>query len=194
MLAHLLEPAPRFLAAHHLAAERLGGGDDLGHARLDALQILGMERLIARKVVVESVLDRRADGHLSAGIQILHRLGHDVGAVVAQNRQGRLIFGADEAHRGAIGQRPREVPALTVDQHGDRGSRQAGADRGRELVPGHAARERPPAAVRQRDRHSLIAGRWLAHSGGHGGSAYGLGCRPMAGRKMWRCTKAVKRG
>ena len=66
VLALRLEPAPGVLAAHHLPAKRLVGRDDLGHARLDPLQILGMERLVAREVVVESVLDRRADGHLGA--------------------------------------------------------------------------------------------------------------------------------
>ena len=94
VLALRLEPAPGVLAAHDLAAKRLVRRDDLGHAGLDPLQILGMERLVTREVVVEPVLDRRADGHLGARVQILDRLGHDVGAVVAQDRQRRLVLGS----------------------------------------------------------------------------------------------------
>ena len=163
VLAQLLEPAPRFLAAHHLAAKRLVGRDDLGHARLDARQILGMERLVAREVVVESVLDRRADGHLSAGVQILDRLGHDVGAVVAQDRQGRLVLGADEAHRGAIGQRPREVPALAVDQHGDR-RLAPGRGRSRPRPRARSRRARTSAGCRPAARSSQPDRRPLARS------------------------------
>ena len=126
VLALRLEPAPGVLAAHHLAAKRLVRRDDLGHAGLDPLQILGMERLVAREVVVEPVLDRRADGHLGARVQILDRLGHDVGAVMAQDRQRRLVLGPDEAHRGAIRQDAIEIPAFAVDHRSDHRLGQAG--------------------------------------------------------------------
>jgi hypothetical protein len=46
-------------------------------------QVVGRERLVAGEVVVEAVLDRRADGDLGAGEQLLHRLGQHVGGVVA---------------------------------------------------------------------------------------------------------------
>src|SRR4029453_2271068 len=51
------------------AGEALALLDDLAHALLDALQILGPERLVDVEVVVEAVLDRRADAPLGPGEQ-----------------------------------------------------------------------------------------------------------------------------
>ena len=61
--------------------------DDLFHARLDSRQIVEAERRLAREIVVESILDRRADGHLRAGKQLLHRLGQDVADIMANGLQ-----------------------------------------------------------------------------------------------------------
>ena len=140
-LAQRLEAPPRLVAAHHLAPERLVRGDDLGHARLDPLEVLGRERLVAGEVVVEAVLDRRADRDLGAGIEVLHRLGHDVRAVVADHRQRRLVLVADEAHAGAVRQLAREVLELAVDLHHRGRLGEPRPDRGRELGAGHRLRE-----------------------------------------------------
>jgi hypothetical protein len=51
--------------------------DDLGHLGLDALDVLGCERL-GVEVVVEAALDGRADGHLGVGANATNRVGHDV--------------------------------------------------------------------------------------------------------------------
>ena len=49
------------------------------------------------EVVVEAVLDGRADGDLDLGEELLHRLGHDVGGGVAQ--RGQRLGGAVELPR-----------------------------------------------------------------------------------------------
>ena len=59
-------------------------GDDLVHALLDGRQVLGGEGLRPGEVVIEAVVDGGTDGDLGAGIQFLHRLGHDVGGIMAQ--------------------------------------------------------------------------------------------------------------
>ena len=110
LLALRREAPPGLVTAHDLAPERPVGGDDLGHARLDPREVLGVERLVAREVVVEPVLDRRADRHLGPRVEILDRLGHDVGAVVADDRQRRIVLIADEAHAGAVRQRATQDP------------------------------------------------------------------------------------
>ena len=185
-LAQRLEPPPRLVAAHHLAPERPVGADDLRHARLDPLQVLGMERLVAREVVIEAVLDRRADGDLGAGIEVLHRLGHDVGAVVADHRQRRLVLVADEAHPGAVRQLAVEVLELAVDLHHRRRLGQARADRCRELGAGHRLRE-ALAAVRQRDpdRAGRRVERMLGQGGAHSGASCRLEVAPRPGRRPW---------
>jgi hypothetical protein len=58
------EQAQGLLAGQLPAPEGLALGDDLAHARLDALQVLGRERLGHVEVVVEAVLGRRPDGEL----------------------------------------------------------------------------------------------------------------------------------
>jgi hypothetical protein len=193
MLALGLEPAPRLRATHHLASKRLVRLDDRGHARLDPRQILGMERLVAREVVVEAVLDRRADRDLGAGIQLLHRFGHDVGAVVPQDRERFVVLRPDEAHRGAIRHLALEIPELAVDRHQDRRLGQTRTDRRRDVAPGGAARERALTAVRQSDRHGMFADRRFGHGAGHCGLVSTRVADRWDARNMWRCTNAVKR-
>ena len=114
-LAHPLEAGVRVLAAHLLAAEGPVGLHDLGHPGLDPGQVVRGERLLAVEVVVEAVLDRRADRDLGAGIEVLHRLGHDVGAVVADDRQRLGLVGLDDPDPRIALDRPRQVTQLAVN-------------------------------------------------------------------------------
>ena len=66
--------------------------DDLAHLLFDLRAGLRGERLVAGEIVVEAVLDHRADGDLGAGTQLLHGFGQHVGAVVADQFQ-RLVVG-----------------------------------------------------------------------------------------------------
>ena len=56
---------------------------DLAHLGLEFLQNLGRKRFRGVEVIVEAVIDRRADGKLDLGVQALHRLGEDVAGRVA---------------------------------------------------------------------------------------------------------------
>ena len=93
-LALLLEEGADVLAAPFLADQRLVGGDDAAHLLLDRGQILVGEHAAAlgrREVVIETVVGRRAEGDLRAGIQLLHRLGEDVREVVADQLERVLL-------------------------------------------------------------------------------------------------------
>jgi hypothetical protein len=90
---HLAGARARELVAH----ERLRLGQDLAHAGLDALEVLGVEGAGLAvgprrqlEVVVEAVLDGRADGEGGTGEQLQHRLGHDVGGGVADRVEPAL--------------------------------------------------------------------------------------------------------
>ncbi len=61
-----------------------------------AAQVVGRERLVAGEVVIEAVLDHRADGHLRAGPQRLHGLGQHVRGVVADQLQRARVVAGDE--------------------------------------------------------------------------------------------------
>ena len=117
-LALVAEGAQGLVAGHLAAHERGVGLDDLGHALLDALEILGREGLLDVEVVVEALLDRGADRELGPREEIGHRLGQDVRARVAEDV---APLGAVEAHAldAAVGgQRRREIGEATVDPGG----------------------------------------------------------------------------
>ena len=69
-----------------VADERLVLGDDLAHAGLDPLEVVGAERAAVGQleVVVEAVLDRRADGERGPREQVEHGLRQHVGRRVAE--------------------------------------------------------------------------------------------------------------
>jgi hypothetical protein len=91
-LEHLAGAVP----VPHLLGERPVAGDDLAHPALDRREIVGRERLVTEEVVVEAVLDHRADRHLRAGKEALDRLGEHMRAVVADEFEcGRIVAGDD---------------------------------------------------------------------------------------------------
>ena len=117
--ALFLEELHRFFAADLAAREGFVLGGDLGHALLDLLQILGREGRLVIEIVVEPVLDRRADGHLHVGEKLLHRLGHDMGDAVTQHTDplGRVdVHGVDGA---VFRDRTRQVDQTIVEPGGD---------------------------------------------------------------------------
>ena len=79
------EQLQRLVARDLLAHERrVPALTILRHLRLDLLEVLGRERLPYVEVVVEPVLDRRTDGDLTPGKEVLHRVRHHVRRAVSQ--------------------------------------------------------------------------------------------------------------
>src|SRR5712671_6435589 len=72
MLTELLEMPDRFLAWPYRSLGGQVAGHDLAHLGFDFRKVFGGERLLARKVIVEAVLDRGTDRHLGAGEKLLH--------------------------------------------------------------------------------------------------------------------------
>ena len=88
------------LAVDHLAGEGRVAGDDLAHLGLDLGKIVGREGLRAREVVIEAVLDDRADRDLRAGIELLHGLGHDMRGVVTDEFERFGVVSREDADAG----------------------------------------------------------------------------------------------
>ena len=108
--AHGGEQRLGLVRAHLLAGERAVGRHRGEHALLDLFQILGGEGALEIEIVVEAVLDVRADGHLGRREDLLDGLGHDVGGAVAQDGQalgGFREHGLDGHGTGRHG--PRQV-------------------------------------------------------------------------------------
>jgi hypothetical protein len=155
------EPLERLLGRHVGALERLVRLDVLAHPLLDRLEILvgDLDSVRELEVVVEAIVDRRADRDLGAGIELHHRGRNHVGGVVAD--QVERAFGAigEDLDPFGVGERGRQVTHLSADSHGKRRLRQAGADRSRQIGARSAVRELQLLAVGERDLHRPDANR-----------------------------------
>ena len=127
-LALLQEELDGSVSIPHLAHDSLVARDDFMHPLLDALEILRRERSAAGEVVVEAVLDGRADGHLCLGIQLLDGLGHDVCRVVPQQLEPIGRRARHDLDPCVVLDRQRQVFQRTVNPHGDRVALEARAD------------------------------------------------------------------
>ena len=108
----------------------------LAHLLLDALEVRVGDRdaLGELEVVVEAVLDRRADRDLHAGIELHHRGREHVRGVVADDVERVLVRRRDDLDR-AVGDRAVEVAHLAVLLDRERGAREAGADGRGDVAP-----------------------------------------------------------
>src|SRR5438094_8017078 len=82
VLSPFLEESDRVLPRHLHPLERNVGLHDLVSSRLDLLKVLRGKRTIEGEVVVETLLDSRADGELSGMEGCLHGLVHAVGGAM----------------------------------------------------------------------------------------------------------------
>ena len=91
--------------------------DDLAHLLFDRGKILRRERLVAEEVVIEAVLDHRADGHLRARPQRLHGFGEHMGGVVPDQLQRAGVVAGDEFDSGVVLDRIGEIDHGAVERH-----------------------------------------------------------------------------
>ena len=116
-------------------------GDQLAHLLLDGLEVIGGEGRLAIKVVIETVLDHRADGDLRARIKRLHRLGQHMGAIVADELERAGILAADEFDFGVLMDGIGEIDHRAIQRHGDGALGERGGDGFGDLEAGDARRE-----------------------------------------------------
>ena len=135
-LALVAEHALGLVARPFLLGEGFVARDDLAHLLLDGLEVLRGERLIAEEVVVESVLDHRADGDLRAGPQALHGLRQHMGGVVPDELQRARIVATDEFDLGIALDRVTEIGEHAIERHGDGALGERGRDALGDIEPG----------------------------------------------------------
>ena len=112
---HLLRPVAR----PDLLGEGLVAADDLAHLLLDDREVVGRERLVAREVVVEAVLDDRADRHLRARPKLLHGLGEHVRGIMADELQRARVLSGNDLDAAGFLQRIGKVAQRAVERIGD---------------------------------------------------------------------------
>ncbi len=158
------EEVDRLLAVPHLALEDEILSGHLAHLGLDALEILGHERLRHDEVVEVPLVDGRADAALHARIEGRDGRRHQVGRRVARQRQRFRALVGDDPDARIAGERKSEVDQTLVDHRGQRrlgqSRRDVGGDRAHRSTVGHLA----AGAVGERDRNhdvGIRAGRMV---------------------------------
>ncbi|MNS68507.1 hypothetical protein D3C72_1017910 [compost metagenome] len=136
-LAHRLEMLDRRVAVPDLTLQRGAPVDDLAHLLFDLGEVVGREGLVAGEVVIEAVLDGRADGDLGAGEELLHGLGQHVGGVVTDGLQRLGIVAHQQAEVAVAVDDAVQVALLAVPDDQGRLLGQRGRDGG-----GHVAARR----------------------------------------------------
>jgi hypothetical protein len=148
LLALVAEHLLGLVPAPYLLRERRVAPDDLAHLALDHRQILQRERLVGTvEVVEEPVLDHRPDGHLRARKQLLHRLGHDVGAIVPDELQRVRRLARQNLDSGIRINGIGEVLDDPVELHRHRLLLQRLGDLACDLAPGRPLRELALVAI-----------------------------------------------
>jgi len=128
VLALGLEVRHRCVAPEQAALDFFVFGSEFEHFVLDCRQVFGCERAFVGKVVIKTVLDHRADGHLRIGEQFLDRVGQQVGGGVADQLQPLWVFGGDDGQRGVALDPVRGIHQHTIHLAPERGLGQAGTD------------------------------------------------------------------
>ena len=112
--------------------------DDLLHLFLDDGQVFRREWLVAREVVIETVLDHRTDGHLRARPQRLHRFGEHMGGIVPDQLQRARVFARDEFDFGIFLDGVGEIDDDAIERHGDGALGQGGRNALGDVEAGNA--------------------------------------------------------
>ncbi len=102
--------------------------DQLLHALFDRRHIVRRERALVGDIVIEAVVDHRADDHFCSRIQLLDRVPYQVRAGVTDDFQSFLILGGDDLQAGIVFDQVAGVDELAVDLAGDGGLGQTGTD------------------------------------------------------------------
>ncbi len=137
VLAEGLEVAHRVVARHQSARDRLIQARELRHLLLDRDKILGRERPLVGKIVIEPVLDHGADGHLRVGKQFLDGIGQEVRSRMADNLEAVGILVRDDGHARVPIDDVRSIDQPAVDLACQRSLGEARSDRGGHLRDSH---------------------------------------------------------
>src|SRR5690606_38397103 len=175
VLAAGLEHLDDLVARGHLLDHLVVLGDQLAHALLDRGHVLGRERALVPDVVVEAVLDHRADHHLGVRVELLDRVADQVRAGVADDLHALWILRGEDLQRGVAVDEVAGVDLAAVDLAGHGGLGQAGTDRTGDVHDRHRVLELALAAVWEGDRDHVRAGAGGWGSRGTDGSAGSAG-------------------
>ena len=85
-----------------LAGDGFAAINDFVHPFFDHRQIRIGKRLVTGKIVIKSRGGHRPKRHLGIGEKLLHRLGHDMGGIMAQQSQSIGRFRGNNLDAGIL--------------------------------------------------------------------------------------------
>ena len=135
-LALVAEHLLGLLARPDLFRERFVARDDLAHLLFDRGEIFRRERLVAEEVVIEAVLDHRADGDLRARPQRLHGFRQHMRGVMPDQFQRARIVAVDQLDLRIARNRIVEVGDHAIQRHRHRALGERRRDALGEFEPG----------------------------------------------------------
>ena len=94
--------------------------DDVGHFLFYFAQEIVGKGLVSVEIVVEAVIDSRADGQLDIGAQLLNGLGQHMGSRVAQHALGVVVRKGQKFHFAVMIQRVPHFHNLAVHAGAER--------------------------------------------------------------------------
>ncbi len=147
VLADRFEEFDRFVARPHLADDRQVLCGQFGHALLDRGEILERKGTLIREVVIEAVLDHRTDGDLRFREEILHGVSEQMRGGVANELDAFLVAVRDDRHFRIALDTIGRVHQPAVHPAGERGARQARADRFRNIRDRNRSGKTPHGTV-----------------------------------------------
>jgi hypothetical protein len=100
MLTETLEVGDRIVAWHQPANDGLVLLCELAHFDFDRSEILRRKWTLVGKVVVEAILDHRADGHLCVGKELLDSVCKQMCGRVAQHFEPLGVLVGDDGNVG----------------------------------------------------------------------------------------------
>mmetsp|Transcript_37514 Transcript_37514/g.87440 ORF Transcript_37514/g.87440 Transcript_37514/m.87440 type:complete len:538 (+) Transcript_37514:6674-8287(+) len=157
VLTQGLEMRHGVVARQHAANDLLVLLGQFGHLGLDRGQVLWRERALVGEVVVEAVVDDRADRDLGFGIELLDGVGQQVGRRVADHVQAVGILVGDDGKLSVVVDHVAQVDQLAVDLATERGLGQAGADAGGDIADRQRRRVLTARAVGELDgNHGVL--------------------------------------
>ena len=102
--------------------------DQLFYALLNRGQIFWREWALVINVVIETVFNHRADGHLGRWVQLFNRMANEVGKRVTDNFQTFQVAAGDQRNLGVVCDQFTGVHQLAIDATADGGFGQTRTD------------------------------------------------------------------
>src|SRR6266851_2858430 len=119
-LATVAKKGDSRVAVPDLTGDLLVAAHDVVHPRLDLAEIFGRERLGAGEIVIKPGFRRRPERDLGVGIELLDRLGHDMGSVMPQDLEPFGGVSGDDRDGGILVDHRSQVARPAIDPDRDR--------------------------------------------------------------------------